>query len=144
MRLSSKGKRQKKDSKKSKDPVFPIQVTPWIGKLAGGLFVRTLLICRGENALRDREGLEATAEAEDMTMEALIDITTDPEAVRRAGWSGREETVLINFVGHPIWKDDSTGRIGYSSAVVDGIIIRPGDFVTVRYAFMSPVFRVLS
>jgi hypothetical protein len=94
--------------------------------------VRTLLVCDGKNTLRNKDGLEAAAEAENMTMEALIDITSEPEAVRRAGWTGRDETVYINLVGPPIWKDKKRGRTGYSSAVIDDVIINPGDFVTVR------------
>lgn len=82
--------------------------------------------------MRDKEGLKAVAEAEDMTMEAFIDITSDPEAVRRTGWTGREETLQVDFIGVPIWKDNVAGRTGYASAVADGVIIRPGDFVTVR------------
>lgn len=130
---------KKKPSKKTESIHNPTTVTKWISKLAGGLFVRTLLVCDGKNALRNKCGLEAAAGAENMTMEALIDITSDPEAVRRAGWTGRDETIHVNLVGLPIWKD-KTGRTGYRSAVVDGVIINPGDFVTVRYVSTSQYF----
>lgn len=105
--------------------------------------MRTLLVCDGKNALRNRDGLEAAAGAENMTMEALIDITSDPDAVRRAGWTGRDETLHVNLVGLPIWKDKNTRRTGYSSAVVDGVIINPGDFVTVRYVSASQIFHLI-
>jgi DNA (cytosine-5)-methyltransferase 1 len=82
---------------------------------------------------------EAAAEAGNMTMEALIDITSDPEAVRRAGWTGRDETIHVNLVGVPIWKDNKTGRTSYNSAVVDSVVINPGDFVTVRYISTHPI-----
>ncbi len=126
-----------KVSKKTESELNPTTVTRWISKLAGGLFIRTLLVCDSKNYLNNNDGLKAAAEAENMTMEALIDITSDPEAVRRAGWTGRDETIYVNLVGIPIWKDKKRGRTGYGSAIVDGMVINPGDFVTVRYVFLS-------
>jgi C-5 cytosine-specific DNA methylase/BAH domain len=79
-------------------------------------------------------GLSAAAE-EEVTIEALIDITSDREAIRRAGWTGRDETKRINMVGAPVWQDRKSGKTGYRSAVVDGVTIYPGDFVTVRYGY---------
>ena len=105
----------------------------WISKLAGGLFVRILLVCDGENTLHNKYGLEAAAEAKNLTIEALISITNDPQAIRRARWTGRDETVHVNLVGLPIWKDKTRDRNGYGTAIVDGVVINPGDFVTVRY-----------
>ena len=133
---------KKKPLKKTESVPNPTTVTKWISKLAGGLFVRTLLVCDGKNALRNKDGLEAAAGAENMTMEALIDITSDPEAVRRAGWTGRDETLHVNLLGLPIWKDENTRRTGYSSAGVDGVIINPGDFVTVRYVSATQIFHL--
>jgi hypothetical protein len=121
-----------KKPKKTKNEENTTTVTKWVSKLAGGLFVRTLLVCDSENTILNKDGLKAAAEEENMTMEALIDITSGPEAVRRAGWTGRDETVHIDLVGVATWKDKKRGRTGYASAVVDGVIINPGDFVTVR------------
>jgi hypothetical protein len=120
-------------SRKVKDSHVQTTVTKWISKLAGGLFVRTLLVCDGDNVLQNNAAVKAAAEADDMTMEALIDITCDPEVVRRAGWAGRDTTIHVNLVGAPTWKDKKYGKVGHASAIVDGIIIRPGDYVTVRY-----------
>lgn len=131
----------KRPLKKTKSAHNPTTVTKWISKLAGGLFVRTLLVCDGKDALHNKGGLEAAAGAENMTMAALIDITSDPEAIRRAGWTGRDETLHVNLLGLPIWTDKKTRRIGYSSAVVDGVIINPGDFVTVRYVSTFQMFH---
>jgi hypothetical protein len=139
----SSGHAYKEKSSKTESVHNPTTVTKWISKLAGGLFVRTLLVCDGKNALRDKDGLEAAAGAENMTMEALIDITSDPEAVRRAGWTGHDETLRVNLVGLPIWEEKKTGRTGYRSAIVDGVIINPGDFVTVRYVSTSPMFYLI-
>jgi hypothetical protein len=134
---------KKKPSKKTRSVPNPTTVTKWISRLAGGLFVRTLLVCDGENALRIKDGLEAAAGEENMTMEALIDITSDPEVVRRAGWTGRDETLHVKLLGLPIWKDRNTRRTGYSSAIVDAVIINPGDFVTVRYVSISQMFLLI-
>jgi len=130
----------KKKLKKTEDEENTTTVTKWVSKLAGGLFVRTLLVCDSENTLRNKDGLKATAEEENMTMEALIDVTSDPEAVRRAGWTGRDETVHVDLVGLATWKDKKRGRMGYASAVVDGVVINPGDFVTVRQVPSFPCF----
>jgi hypothetical protein len=128
----SSGQVSEKKPKKTKNEENTTTVTKWVSKLAGGLFVRTLLVCDSENTILNKDGLKAAAEEENMTMEALIDITSGPEAVRRAGWTGRDETVHIDLVGVATWKDKKRGRTGYASAVVDGVIINPGDFVTVR------------
>jgi hypothetical protein len=113
-------------------------VTKWISKLAGGLFVRTLLVCDGQEVLKHDAGVKAAAEAEGMSLEAIIDITCDLEVIRRSGWAGRDKTVHVDVVGGPTWNDKKYGKIGYGAAVVDGVSIYPGDFVTVRYVQIRP------
>lgn len=122
-----------KGSKAAKKPALEgnTTVTKWIGKLAGGLFVRNLLVC-GTNKDENESGFEEAARAENTTVQALIDMTVDPEEIRRAGWTGRKVTEEITLVGK-LWDDtDGSGKVGYASARVDGVHLEPGDFVTVR------------
>ncbi|KAI9736586.1 MAG: hypothetical protein M1818_006097 [Claussenomyces sp. TS43310] len=107
-----------------------------IGRLAGGLFLRTLLVCNGKEALGDGVGTEAAADVEDLDatkagIAALIDVTCDPELLRRSAWQGNKVTKYISWVGSQTWKDPS-GKIGYASVVIDGIVFKAGDYVTVR------------
>lgn len=109
-----------------------------IGRLAGGLFLRTLLVCGGKDALQNGIGIATAAGVEDLEgndegIAALIDVTCDPELIRRSSWQGNQITERINLIGSPIWKEKS-GKIGYASAVVDKTHIKPGDYVAVRPA----------
>jgi hypothetical protein len=118
----------------------PTTVTKWIGRLAGGLFVRTLLVTDGGDAVRTSPGIEAAAEVDQElsgrssseAIKALIDITCDPKVARRDAWEGREETCSVKWVGNVTWRNRTQGRVGYSAADVDGEIIRVGDCVAVR------------
>ncbi|KAH0558938.1 hypothetical protein GP486_004436 [Trichoglossum hirsutum] len=118
----------------------PTTVTKWIGRLAGGLFVRTLLVTDGGDAVRSSPGIETAAEVDQElggksgseAIKALIDITCDPKIARREAWEGRGETRGVKWVGDAIWRNRAQQRVGYSAADVDGDIIRVGDCVAVR------------
>jgi hypothetical protein len=118
----------------------PTTVTKWIGRLAGGLFVRTLLVTDGGNAVRGSPGIEAAAEVDqelgsksgNEAIKALINITCDPKVARREAWEGRGETRSVKWVGTAVWRNHAEQRVGFSTADVDGDIIHVGDCVAVR------------
>jgi hypothetical protein len=102
--------------------------------LAAGLFVRTLIVCDGRDSLgglgREAAGHVDGLNADADGVDAIIDITVDPEALRREGWKGSERTEVISWKGPCRWKEDS--RTGYRAVSVDGTKIKPGDYVMVR------------
>ncbi|KAH0545257.1 hypothetical protein FGG08_000711 [Glutinoglossum americanum] len=118
----------------------PTTVTEWIGRLAGGLFVRTLLVTDGGDAVRTSPGIEAAAGVDQElsskrggeAIKSLIDITCDPKVARREAWEGRGETHSVKWVGNAIWRNRTERRTGYIAADVDGDIIRVGDCVAIR------------
>jgi hypothetical protein len=89
-----------------------------------------MIVCDSETALKDKTGLEIAAGA-GIGVQALIDMTCDPNEIRRAGWVGRKETVETLLIDAPLWEDKDGGK-GYKSAEVDHIVLLPGDFITVR------------
>ncbi|KAI9769140.1 MAG: hypothetical protein M1840_004491 [Geoglossum simile] len=118
----------------------PTTVTRWIGRLAGGLFVRTLLVTDGGDAVRSSPGIEAAVEVDEEldsksgseVIKALIDITCDPKVARREAWEGRRETISVRWIGKPISRNHAERRTVYGAVDVDGDIIRVGDCVAVR------------
>jgi BAH domain/C-5 cytosine-specific DNA methylase len=118
----------------------PTTVTRWIGRLAGGLFVRTLLVTDGGDAIRSSPGIEAAVEVDkeldsksgSEVIKALIDITCDPKVARREAWKGRRETNSVRWIGRPIWRNHAERRATYSAVDIDGDIIHVGDCVAVR------------
>jgi hypothetical protein len=71
-------------------------------------------------------------------VEALIDITCDPRAARRAVWEGRHCTNQVDFVQPQLWHDPKSGKTGYASVVIDGVTYNAGDCVIVRHEEQSP------
>jgi DNA-cytosine methyltransferase len=102
-------------------------VTRWIGCLAGGLFLRTLLVCGEEDALNTN-----TLDDSDGNIQDLINITCDPKIDRCATWKGRTQIKDIHFVGSPTWTDKKSERIGYNAVIIDHITYKVSDCIAIR------------
>ncbi|RDL37152.1 uncharacterized protein BP5553_04585 [Venustampulla echinocandica] len=95
------------------------KATPWIRKLAGAMFNRTL----------------GAAEAEDLDdndKKAVISITSDVAIVRKAAWDSTSKTNEVSFEEEQIWYESATGRTGFPSVEIDYVRYCPGDFCIVR------------
>lgn len=105
-------------------------VTPWIGRLAGGLYVKTLLVTEEfDNALKDKDGVVAEMKSKG-ELKSIIDMTVNREKLWKEGWDGEHVTKEIGFVGKSTWKYGN--RTGYGIVVVDDQRIRIGDGVMIR------------
>lgn len=105
-------------------------VTPWIGRLAGGLYVKTLLVTEEfDSALKDKDGVVAEMKSKG-ELKSIIDMTVNREKLYKEGWDGKHVTYKIGFVGASTWKN--ANRTGYGTVVVDGNKICIGDCVVIR------------
>jgi len=114
--------------------VAPTTVTKWIGKLAGGLYVKTLIVCDGDAALEEKGGLVASYKKHGM-LEGLIDITVNREKLWQDGWTGRDFTDDIKFVHPAKWHGKNRmgkNLTGFGNVLIDNVSFKPGDCVAVR------------
>lgn len=94
----------------------PTTVTPWISRIAGGLFVRTLIVAKQSI---EAEGIDT----------ALEDVTCDPDTVKKA-FVRKEVTRRVKWASDPIASFDE--RVYYESVNIDGELLSVGDCVCVR------------
>lgn len=94
------------------------KTTPWIRRLAGALFNRTLQSAEAERL----DGEEK---------EALIDLTSGKGSLPHQAWEDKPMKDF-SFLGDPIRKDREIGRDFYSAVEVNGNTYRIGDFCLVR------------
>ncbi len=105
-------------------------VTPWIGMLAGGLYVKTLVVTDElDSAMKDKDGVVANYKRKGQ-LKSLIDITVNREKLWKEGWDGKHATNVIKFLGEPTWKTES--KRGYKAVDLDGEVLMVGDCVVVR------------
>lgn len=112
----------------------PTAVTKWIARLAGGLYVKTLIICNGDEALEEKGGQVARYK-EKGRLDGLIHITLNREKLWQGGWTGREFTDDIQFASPAKWHGKNRmgqNRTGFGSVLIDNISFKPGDCVAVR------------
>lgn len=106
-------------------------VTRWIGRLVGGLYVKTLLVCNGDDALNQKGGL-VESYVQKRKLDGLIDITVNRDKLREQGWSGRDYTDKVELVPPVKWVDKKALKKFYGVAFIDKDRFLPGDCITVR------------
>lgn len=106
-------------------------VTRWIGRLVGGLYVKTLLVCNGDDALNQKGGLMESY-VQKGKLGGLIDMTVNRDKLREQGWTGRDYTDKVELI-HPVkWVDKKLSKKFYGAAFIDKDRFLPGDCITVR------------
>lgn len=106
-------------SKKAKKE-YPTTLTPLINGIAAKLYTRTLVVVADAE-----QGGKIKAEKElDNDIGLPADLTPDVLEDRR--FAGR-----VEWVGKEIWKDDNQ-RSGYEQASINGRIIKPDDYISIR------------
>lgn len=106
-------------------------VTRWIGRLVGGLYVKTLLVCNGEDALNQKGGL-VESYVQKRKLDSLIDITVNRDKLRKQGWKGRDYTDKVELIPPVKWMDKKSSKKFYGAAFIDKDRFLPGDCITVR------------
>lgn len=106
-------------------------VTRWIGRLVGGLYVKTLLVCNGDDALNQKGGL-VESYVQKRKLDGLIDITVNRDKLREQGWSGRDYTDKVELIPPVKWVDKKSSKKFYEAAFIDKDRFLPGDCITVR------------
>lgn len=106
-------------------------VTRWIGRLVGGLYVKTLLVCNGDDALNQKGGL-VESYVQKRKLDGLIDITVNRDKLREQGWSGRDYTDRVELIPPVKWVDKKSLKKFYVAAFIDKDQFLPGDCITVR------------
>ncbi|KFY29605.1 hypothetical protein V494_08624 [Pseudogymnoascus sp. VKM F-4513 (FW-928)] len=106
-------------------------VTRWIGRLVGGLYVKTLLVCNGDDALNEKGGL-VESYVQKRKLDGLIDITVNRDKLREQGWTGRDYTDKVELVPPVKWVDKKLSKKFYGVAFIDKDRFLPGDCITVR------------
>ncbi|KFY81710.1 hypothetical protein V500_11158 [Pseudogymnoascus sp. VKM F-4518 (FW-2643)] len=106
-------------------------VTRWIGRLVGGLYVKTLLVCNGDDALNQKGGL-VESYVQKRKLGGLIDITVNRDKLREQGWSGRDYTDKVELIPPVKWVDKKSSKKFYGAAFIDKDRFLPGDCITVR------------
>lgn len=95
------------------------KTTPWIRRLAGPLFNRTLQPAEVEWFDGEEKG-------------ALIDLTSAKGSLPHQTWDRDKSKKDFTFLGAPIRKDLENGREFYSAIELNGTQYRVGDFCLVR------------
>lgn len=106
-------------------------VTRWIGRLVGGLYVKTLLICNGDDALNQKGGL-VESYVQKGKLGGLIDMTVNRDKLREQGWTGRDYTDKVELIPPVKWVDKKLSKKFYGAAFIDKDRFLPGDCITVR------------
>lgn len=117
------------------DPDKVICNTPWIQKLAGGVYVKNLMVLADSNVKKSQaEKEQIAAEIKEIKRSAekgLLDTTVNRAKAWNEGWAGKETTEVVEFpLDKPSWTAGS--RTGYDSAMLDGVEIKVGDTVAIR------------
>ncbi|KFZ05087.1 hypothetical protein V501_08686 [Pseudogymnoascus sp. VKM F-4519 (FW-2642)] len=106
-------------------------VTRWIGRLVGGLYVKTLLVCNGDDALNQKGGLMESY-VQKGKLGGLIDMTVNRDKLREQGWTGRDYTDKVELIPPVKWVDKKLSKKFYGAAFIDKDRFLPGDCITVR------------
>lgn len=109
----------------------PTAVTRWIGRLVGGLYVKTLLICNGDDALNEKGGL-VESYVQKRKLDGLIDITVNRDKLREQGWIGRDYTDKVELIPPVKWVDKKSLKKFYRAAFIDKDRFLTGDCIIVR------------
>ncbi|KFX99338.1 hypothetical protein O988_03927 [Pseudogymnoascus sp. VKM F-3808] len=106
-------------------------VTRWIGRLVGGLYVKTLLVCNGDDALNEKGGLMESY-VQKGKLDSLIDMTVNRDKLREQGWTGRDYSDEVELIPPVKWVDQKSSKKFYGAAFIDKDRFLPGDCITVR------------
>lgn len=85
-----------------------------------------------QSALEERDAIVAAEMKSSGDAEGLLDMTADREKLWSQGWTGKEETEVVEFpLDEPSWTSGT--QTGYDYAILDGVKICVGDNVAIRY-----------
>jgi site-specific DNA-cytosine methylase len=119
------------DSKQPDDQTHSIPTTtPWIHKLIGGLYVKSLVAKVGEGVLRDDDGAIGDY-ARGGELQSLIDITGRRKERANEGYEERE-FIRIEMGKDVVWIDEAKQQLGHDMALLDDIALKAGDCVIVH------------